>query len=159
MKRSVCSVAELGIAEGQVHAPRAYELPDGQQVLVGAPQQLVPELLFRPDLLDTWRLSLVSRTTANWTTHYNSGVVTRAAQSNLPLSLQQMVYSALLACQPEFRRELCGHGAWRAARGRGGVARRRDHVRRKLPPWRGWICLLPLDPSLRALCRRPCRLR
>lgn len=101
---------------------KTYELPDGNTVTVGLPRQLAPELLFRSDLIDSWRLSVASRTTANWTTHYNSGVIMRttmppAQPGGQPVHavppLQQMVYNALLSCSPEVRRELCGHGAWR----------------------------------------------
>lgn len=116
MKRSVCEVAELGWDPATPLGPKNYELPDGNIISVGSPRQLVPELLFRPDLIESLGLSVASRTTANWTTHYNTGVITRQSQTNLPVSLQQMVYSALLTCTPETRRELCGHGAWDAPR-------------------------------------------
>lgn len=100
--------------------PKSYELPDGNVITLGQPRQLVPELLFRPlELIDAWRLSISSRTTANWTTHYNSGVIVRSSLPpnkdgtpgpSYPPPLQQMVYNALLSCNPEIRKELCGHG-------------------------------------------------
>ena len=57
LKESVCKVHDSVFEEGSSDvAGVSYELPDGQEILVGPDRSKVPELLFQPELISSFPL-------------------------------------------------------------------------------------------------------
>jgi hypothetical protein len=98
---------------------KSYELPDGTVIKVGGAREKLCELLFRPEMTETYRASLLSRQSTAFHVQMSAGLFPRfqlntAPESEKPklvpqpLPLHRLIHHSISLCPPELRRDLCG---------------------------------------------------
>jgi actin-related protein len=124
VKKSVCSVAEVGFVESPSYPEKGYELPDGSTLRVGRLRQLIPEMYFRPEVVELFSSVMSAHVTTAWHQLHVNGAhqplqrltppIKNVAgevisQQQQPFELPRMINWSLGMTLPEPRRDLCNH--------------------------------------------------